>query len=173
MTVTTRGVAGAPAVEELPCGVYNETPGGNKVVFLSYDPIALNSDPDGDHGDNYIWWGYDEANHPFYVATTLFGIETSVEQTSDQTPAEFKLTQNYPNPFNPSTIIKFAIPQSEFVTMKVYDVLGREVSTIVNQSLTAGSYEVNFDASNLAAGMYIYQIKAGNFVSAKKMMLLK
>ncbi len=173
MNVTTRGIAGAPAVEEHACGVYNETPGGNKVVFLSYDPIAVNSDPDGDHGDNYIWWGYDEANHPYYVATALFGITVSVEQTSDQMPAEFKLSQNYPNPFNPSTIIKFAIPQSEFVTMKVYDVLGREVSTIVNQNLTAGSYEVNFDASDLAAGMYIYQIKAGNFVSAKKMMLLK
>ncbi len=88
-------------------------------------------------------------------------------------PSEFALDQNYPNPFNPSTIINFSISKSEFVTMKIYNALGQEVSTVVNEFLNAGSYKVNFNAENLASGMYIYKITAGNFVSAKKMLLLK
>jgi len=143
---------------------------GNKVVFGSYDPISLDSDTENEV--EYYWYGF-SYSAPQVTMLSWFDIPTGVRETNDATPVEFKLSQNYPNPFNPSTIIKFAIPQSEFVTMKVYDVLGKEVSTIINKNLTSGSYEVNFDASGLAAGMYIYQIKAGNFVSAKKMMLLK
>ncbi len=88
-------------------------------------------------------------------------------------PLEFKLEQNYPNPFNPATTIQFSIPKTESVTLKVYDLLGREVATLVNEEKSPGDYEIRFDGSNLASGMYIYQLQAGNMVISKKMMLIK
>jgi hypothetical protein len=88
-------------------------------------------------------------------------------------PIEFELQQNYPNPFNPSTAISYSIPQNSFVTLKVYDVLGNEVATLVNQTQSAGKYDVRFDASNLSNGVYLYSIKTDNFTSTKKMILMK
>ncbi|RKY94959.1 MAG: hypothetical protein DRQ01_01065 [Ignavibacteriae bacterium] len=95
----------------------------------------------------------------------------------------FNLHQNYPNPFNPNTLIKYQIPELRFVTLKVYDVLGNEVATLVNEEKSAGSYEVEFsaiggsasggDAYNLSSGIYFYKLQAGNFVETKKMILLK
>jgi len=94
---------------------------------------------------------------------------------------EFILEQNYPNPFNPSTKIRYTIPQvianvvkqSQLVTLKVYDILGNEVLTLVNEDNPAGSYEVNFDAKGLSSGIYFYKLQAGSFVETKKMILLK
>ena len=88
-------------------------------------------------------------------------------------PAQFTLNQNYPNPFNPSTIIEYQISQDGFISLIVYDVLGNEVKTLVNEPQTTGAYSVKFDASDLASGIYVYQIQMNNFVSTKKMMLLK
>lgn len=88
-------------------------------------------------------------------------------------PIVFALEQNYPNPFNPSTLISYSIPQNSFVTLKVYDIIGNEVATLINQSQSAGKYDVRFDASNLSNGVYIYSIKTNNFTSTKKMMLIK
>ncbi len=93
-------------------------------------------------------------------------------------PTEYYLSQNYPNPFNPSTQIRFALPQSSAVELKIYDVLGREVSTLLNGEYNAGTYTVEWNGRNnygaqVASGMYIYRIKAGNFVQTKKMMMLK
>ena len=88
-------------------------------------------------------------------------------------PEQFILEQNYPNPFNPSTSIRYSIPNSEFVRLKVYDILGREVATLVNEEKPAGSYGVEFNASQLSSGIYYYTIKTGNFVGTKKMILLK
>jgi len=85
----------------------------------------------------------------------------------------YELSQNYPNPFNPTTTIEYKIPESGLVTIKVYDILGREVQTLVDQQLPAGFYETQFDGSNLASGIYFYRIKAGKFVQTKKLMLLK
>jgi hypothetical protein len=98
---------------------------------------------------------------------------TSVEEVSSITPDNYNLSQNYPNPFNPSTTINFTIPSNEFVTLKIYNILGSTVATLVNGSLTAGSYKFNFDAQNLASGVYLYELKAGNFLEIKKMNLLK
>lgn len=86
---------------------------------------------------------------------------------------DFSLGQNYPNPFNPTTNINFSIPNSEYVSLRVYDMLGREVKSLVSQSLTAGEYQANFDASGLSSGMYYYSLRAGEFVSVKKMVLVK
>jgi len=88
-------------------------------------------------------------------------------------PAEYLLKQNYPNPFNPSTTIQFSIPQSEMVTLKVFDALGREVATIVNERMEAGAFSVSFNASSLASGMYFYKLTAGKYSQVKKMTLLK
>ena len=89
------------------------------------------------------------------------------------TPIEFALMQNYPNPFNPSTKITFQIPESGLVSLKIYDVLGIEIATLVNEEKNPGKYEVDFNASNLSSGIYFYTLRAGNFVSIKKMMLIK
>ncbi len=88
------------------------------------------------------------------------------------------MAQNYPNPFNPATTIKFGIPQAADVTIKIYDILGQEVQTLVNRNLAAGFHTVNFNASNLISGMYIYRIQANgvdgsNFTDVKKMLLVK
>jgi hypothetical protein len=88
-------------------------------------------------------------------------------------PTSYDLSQNYPNPFNPTTKISFSLPQADVVTLKVYDILGAEVATLVNGKMAAGKYELNFDASNLPSGAYIYRIVTNNFTSTKKMMLLK
>ncbi|MCG6915369.1 T9SS type A sorting domain-containing protein [bacterium BMS3Abin03] len=85
----------------------------------------------------------------------------------------FQLKQNYPNPFNPSTKIEYQIPKSEFVSIKVYDLLGREIATLVNEKESAGNYEVEFDASDLSSGVYLYQMVAGNFSSTKKFIYMK
>ena len=97
----------------------------------------------------------------------------SVENIPGVTPSNYSLDQNYPNPFNPSTTINFTIPNSDFVTLKVYNILGSEVATLVNENLSAGSYKFNFDAQNLASGVYLYELNAGNFREIKKMNLLK
>jgi parallel beta-helix repeat protein len=88
-------------------------------------------------------------------------------------PKEYELFNNYPNPFNPTTTIRYGLPKDGFVTLKVYDILGREVATLVNEYEAAGSYIVTFNAGNLASGIYIYQLKSGGFVANKKLILMK
>jgi hypothetical protein len=97
---------------------------------------------------------------------------TDVE-SEQQLPLNFNLNQNYPNPFNPSTAISFSIPTSEFVSLKVFDVLGSEVATLVNEEKPTGRYKVDFNAANLPSGVYLYKLQAGNFTEVKKLMLLK
>ncbi len=102
-----------------------------------------------------------------------------MESISDLRPTEFTLDQNYPNPFNPTTTIRYAISllggdeRGGFVTLKVYDVLGNEVATLVDEYKPAGSYEVNFNASGLASGVYYYQLKVGSLAETKKLILMK
>jgi hypothetical protein len=91
----------------------------------------------------------------------------------ENTPIKYDLSQNYPNPFNPSTTIKFSIPQSGLVTLKVYNLLGQEVATLLNREINAGTHEYNFNAGRLGSGIYFYTIQAGDFIATKKMMLLK
>lgn len=102
-------------------------------------------------------------------------INTSLQTVTfgEVIPTKYDLAQNYPNPFNPSTKISFSLPQADVVTLKIYDILGSEVATLVNGKMEAGKYEINFDASNLPSGAYIYRIQTNNFQSTKKMMLLK
>ncbi len=101
------------------------------------------------------------------------GGKTAVNAPKTGVATTFELSQNYPNPFNPSTQISFSLPQQSTVQLKVYNTLGQLVATLVNGALPAGLHSVTFDARNLASGMYIYRLSAGNFTSVKKMMLLK
>lgn len=105
---------------------------------------------------------------------------TGIVQTTVNTPKEFSLDQNYPNPFNPGTNIRFSIPKSAYVTLKVFDVLGKEVAQLVNENLNAGTYNYNFEASKLSSGVYLYRItvysdrnQADNFTETRKMILTK
>jgi murein DD-endopeptidase MepM/ murein hydrolase activator NlpD len=100
----------------------------------------------------------------------LSGIENEITNIA---PDDFKLEQNYPNPFNPATTITYAMPQAGFVTLKIYDMLGNEVQTLVNESKNSGSHSVTFDAGKLTSGIYMYRLQAGNFTETKKMLLLK
>jgi hypothetical protein len=88
-------------------------------------------------------------------------------------PTVFKLEQNFPNPFNPSTIIKFAVPERSIVLIRIYDILGSEIITLVNEEMEAGWYQKNFNAQSLASGVYLFRMEAGNYVNTKKMVLLR
>jgi spore coat protein A len=88
-------------------------------------------------------------------------------------PSSFELSQNYPNPFNPTTEIRFSLPEANHVSLKVYNVVGQEVATLINADAPAGYHSVQLDARDLASGLYIYKIEAGNFVQTKKMVLMK
>jgi subtilisin-like proprotein convertase family protein len=97
---------------------------------------------------------------------------TGIQQTIE-IPNYYSLGQNYPNPFNPVTNIKFSIPQSQDVKLVVFDILGREVATLVNEYKTSGVYQVDFDASHLASGVYFYSLQTPNFTQTKRMLLVK
>jgi len=110
-----------------------------------------------------------------YNDETILEKKGFVEKTLNDNDAvrTYELVQNYPNPFNPSTMIKYQIPKSGNVTLKIYDILGAEVATLVNEEKSVGRYEVNFDASSLASGVYLYRIQVNDFVDVKKMVLMK
>ena len=103
----------------------------------------------------------------------IITIITNVQQVGNIVPTEYKLSQNYPNPFNPTTKINFAIPKQGFVNLKIYDVLGREVRTLVSEVKTPGYYIVDLNAEELSSGVYFYKLSAGNFTDVKRMMLIK
>ncbi len=161
---------------------------------LSIPEVALSDMPATatfDSETRKFWWVVDEENPDpmVYTATNKNGSSevtvyfANVESGNDGgpvsnedenfNPQQFTLSQNYPNPFNPSTNISFNLPQASEVNLKVYNMLGQEVATLVNDRLAAGAQTVTFDASNLASGMYIYRIQASGYVKTKKMMLIK
>lgn len=100
------------------------------------------------------------------------GVITKVDNKSEA-PKEFVLLQNYPNPFNPVTVISYRVPAKDHISLAVYDLLGREVSRLVNEEMSAGSYTIEFNGSRLSSGMYYYQLRTGRFSETKKMMLIK
>jgi hypothetical protein len=113
-----------------------------------------------------------ESTESTWYVWTIDDGAVSVTQ-NEPIPIEFSLEQNYPNPFNPSTKIKFSIPQGEYVSLRVFDILGNEIATLVNEKREPGTYEVTFDAANLTSGVYVYKLDAGDFVQTKKLVLMK
>ncbi len=108
---------------------------------------------------------------PFSI--TDMGEPTANEREQAGEITEYKLQQNYPNPFNPVTQIEYQLPTASTVSFKVFDMMGREVYNLRNQQKAAGFYTIDFDASNLSSGIYIYQLRAGEFIQTKKMTLIK
>lgn len=167
MKAETRGILGAPAVQTVNTGQSRELASGNKVVFMTYDPLSIDSPQ-----SNYYWFGQGDVCQPT-LAMFWFGANVIGVDEDGNLPGSYSLSQNYPNPFNPTTVISYSIPEKADVTLKVFNLLGQEVATLVNASQNVGSHEVNFNASNLTSGVYFYTIKAGDFTSTRKMMLIK
>jgi hypothetical protein len=140
------------------------------------DVITVHMTMQGDTipGSNF---GASGTTMPLAVSAQYYHYTTEISVVGvDEDPVivnEFLLEQNYPNPFNPGTQIKYSLAEGSKVTLKVYDILGNEVAVLVNTNQEAGSYNINFNASNLATGLYIYTLNTGNFTSSKKMMFLK
>jgi len=128
------------------------------------------------HGAGYMRIRAEQVSNPSQFIELDFRANTpqTIGITNISSVAkEFSLSQNYPNPFNPNTKINFSIPKSDYVSLRVYDMLGREVSVLVNGQLTAGEYQADFNAKGLSSGMYYYSLRAGEYVDVKKMVLVK
>jgi photosystem II stability/assembly factor-like uncharacterized protein len=121
--------------------------------------------------DENVGWITGESG--IILKTTNGGVVWVEESNQTQIISQFYLNQNYPNPFNPNTKIKFSIPQSSQVVIKVFDILGSEIETLVNEEKPAGIYEITWYAGQLPSGVYFYQLRAGSFVKTKKMVLMK
>ena len=145
----------------------------NKIGFIQGHGFS-NSQNDYSFTDNSVVAGNKYSYRLKQIDNTGSAAYSNIiEVQTGNIPDKFILNQNYPNPFNPSTTIKYQIPRPGLVTLKVYDILGKEIINLVNENKIAGFYEVNFDASKLPSGIYIYQLKVNDFVSNKKMILLK
>ena len=123
------------------------------ILYFSFNQYKIVPRNDGDYGTRQI--------------------VTAVKQTYDAIPKTFSLSQNYPNPFNPSTKIEFDLPKSGVVSLKIYNILGQEIASLVNGNYTAGHYTVQFDASRLSTGVYFYRLQSASNVAVKKMLLIK
>lgn len=125
----------------------------------------------------FPWYDYGTSSNSKYLVLLDINIEgtttvaTAVE--NEILPTEFSLEQNYPNPFNPSTTLNFALPKSDNVTIKVFDQLGREVETLLNKEMSAGKHTLNWNAGNLASGIYFVQMRSADFVKSVKAILMK
>ena len=123
--------------------------------------------------DNEGWVvGQISSQYGVILHTTTGGLVTEIDEELF-TPVEYSLSQNYPNPFNPSTKFQYSIPQSTKVQIKIFDMLGNEIETLINEEKSVGTYELNWNAIGLPSGVYFYQLKAGNFIETKKMILIK
>ena len=150
-------------------------------AFISYDDTADVNAKFGlikkDSLGGLIVWtlgmGYTQGSKTFPLMNVLAENLGGVPPASTTTPTTFSLSQNYPNPFNPGTIISYKLPVSSHVTLKVYNVLGREIETLVDKDQSAGNLSVPFVGVNLASGVYFYRLQAGNFSETRKMLLLK
>ncbi len=153
---------------------------GNAVYVSSDNGNTWVSESSGLIQNTYITNLAFDKNEFLYGTTYYYGIFksvrstlTSVSSTFSDVDLNYRLEQNYPNPFNPKTIINYELGITNFVTLKIYDVLGNEVATLINEKQNSGSYSVNFDGANLPSGIYFYKLDAGNFSEVKKMTLLK
>ena len=119
-----------------------------------------------------VGWGSQLATNVVqkYVGPRITSVE---EEIINLLPTGYSLSQNYPNPFNPSTRFRYSVPQSSKVVIKVFDILGKEITTLMNEQKLAGTYELTWNASNLPSGVYFYRLNAGEFTETKKMILLK
>jgi photosystem II stability/assembly factor-like uncharacterized protein len=153
-----------------PTGVMLSTSNGGLIWEIVDFPNSYNL-LQVDFIDNNLGWVL--GGYGTILKTTNGGVTFIQDKNLSEVIMEFILSQNYPNPFNPSTSIEYRVASIEYVTLKIFDVLGREVTTLVNEEKQPGVYEVDFNAGDLASGVYYYQLKAGSFIETKKMILLR
>jgi photosystem II stability/assembly factor-like uncharacterized protein len=159
-------------------GIYLGTWGQG--VFHSTDNgTTWNAVSDGLSDNNVLSLTFDASGY-FYAGTQSSGVFrsaqpliTDVQYLESHTPKQFMLSQNYPNPFNPTTTISFSLPRSEFARLKIFDLMGREITTLISKNLAAGNYSFKWDASNQPSGVYFYQLQAGQYSETRKLLLLK
>ena len=143
-------------------------------MYPGADTINGGSSPLDNEGGFGLNHGIFVKAGPSIIMNNKFGVfTTAIRELENLLPEGFELSQNYPNPFNPSTKIRYSVTTPGLVTLRVFDILGNEVGTIINQEQTAGVYEVDFTAINMASGVYFYKLDAGNYSSTKKMMIMK
>ncbi|MBK8127771.1 MAG: T9SS type A sorting domain-containing protein [bacterium] len=151
-------------------------PGGTSLVASAYPNIGAKLTADAQGGAVVTWLdqrtGFEYDHWSLYSQRLLDPLFTDAKP-APTLPTEFALLQNYPNPFNPETVIEFALPHAARTSLKVYDVLGREVATLIDAPMNAGVQRVKFNAGALASGVYFYRIEAGKFQSARKMVVMK
>ena len=145
---------------------------GENISFKDINAMMLNDEISSDsyHPNSK---GYEKIATGWYEAISNIVTDVKEGKKSEEIPSRFGLKQNYPNPFNPETNISFSIPEKSFVSLKVYDMLGKEVDTIVNETKSIGEYEVNFNASKLTSGVYFYRLSTANLSDTKQMILIK
>ena len=151
--IETGTLAGPIVPDNNPLTMGLESPGNNEFLQGKLDEIRI----------------YNRALTPQEILN-LTGVE---DDNNSLVLNDFKLFQNYPNPFNPTTTVKYNILEREYITLKIYDIMGNEISTLVNEEKPSGSYQIHWNAVNLPSGVYFYSLKAGSFVETKKMILLK
>jgi hypothetical protein len=184
----------------LACAGFEGWTGAGTIVVTAYgdDPTTISKDGFAP-GESFRWklWLHADRKivdaHASYLATgslggvvsdsgsfTANGISGLVSLTGSLTsvrerelPKDFAVSQNYPNPFNPSSVIRFKLPRESYVSLRVYNPLGQEVRTLIDGTRSAGVYEVRFDAAGLPSGMYIYRMKAGEFVQSRRILLVR
>ena len=144
-------------------------------AWLSFDPVTITftGTPTASGNINIKVTAKDSANISVSCTFAINVTITGIEETKDQHPESFNLYQNYPNPFNPTTTIEFTIPNSEFVSLKVYDTLGKEIKDLFSGNINAGNHKFDFDAENISSGVYFYVMKTNSFCDQKKMTVLK
>ncbi|MGE5499343.1 MAG: T9SS type A sorting domain-containing protein [Syntrophothermus sp.] len=152
---------------------FSNSPGDDikpKAAYFNHSPYTYSS---VDNAEACIVWEHIENNKSdIWWAVSPCKINL-MDVNDNQVISKFRLSQNFPNPFNPATIISYSIAKRSFVDLKVFDILGREVITLVSKEQSAGEYKVEFDGSNLPSGMYVYQLRTGNYSETKKMLLLR
>jgi hypothetical protein len=136
---------------------------------LGYSLVPVSNDPSLDYNDPASW----TASAHIHGSPGADDLATGVKSTNPENPMEFRLWQNYPNPFNPSTTFRFAIPKSGKVTLMIYDLLGRQVRTLVSKNLPPGEYTVEWDASDVAGGVYFGRLESSGYSETRRLLLLK
>ncbi|MDQ3021508.1 MAG: T9SS type A sorting domain-containing protein [Bacteroidota bacterium] len=157
-------------------GVLKSTDGGLTWSQMSTSDLGIYNFDTKRIGSNVYGYANASAGGVFGGTQVLkvTDVITGLNQISELVPDGYSLSQNYPNPFNPITVIRYSLIENRFTTLKVYDILGNEVTTLVNEKQNAGSYEVDFDGSNFSSGVYFYRLEVdGNIIDIKRMMLLK
>lgn len=170
MEVEAKMIAGKINVKNISCLTHRVLIGGNKIAFFSFDPLAINTKSPSSN-TKYYKYGTSSAS-PQIKVLQWFNVLVSVKEP-EEVPRSYYLSQNFPNPFNPTTTIVFEIPSRAKVTLKVYDILGREITSLVNEEKQPGRYKVEFDGSRLASGVYFYRLSTPKFTSVKKLLLMK